>query len=120
MAEPPARHQPDAGDAAVPTARSDCTRDRPDAAEGSPVPPTGTYATSDGYINISVVREKFFQGLCEVLALPDVGADPRFGSIEDRRTHVDALLPPIIEAVRGWGVEKLSAALVAADVPHAM
>ena len=92
----------------------------PTPPQGSPVPPTGTYATSDGYINISVVREKFFQGLCEVLALPDVGADPRFGSIEDRRTHVDALLPPIIEAVRGWGVEKLSAALVAADVPHAI
>ena len=33
----------------------------PTPPKGSPVPPTGTYATSDGYINISVVREKFFK-----------------------------------------------------------
>ena len=38
-----------------------------------------------------------------------------------RRTHVDALLPPIIAAVRGWGVEKRSQRRsVAADVPHAI
>ena len=92
----------------------------PTPPQGSPVPPTGTYATADGYINISIVREKFFQGLCEVLALPDIGADPRFGSIEDRRLNVDALLPPIISAIQVRRLEELSAALVAADVPHAV
>ncbi len=92
----------------------------PTPPQGSPVPPTGTYATADGYINISIVREKFFQGLCEVLALPDIGADPRFGSIEDRRSNVDALLPPIISAIQVRRLEELSAALVAADVPHAV
>ena len=92
----------------------------PTPPQGSPVPPTGTYATADGYINISVVREKFFQGLCEVLALPDIGADPRFGSIEDRRLNVDVLLPPIISAIQVRRLEELSAALVAADVPHAV
>ena len=92
----------------------------PTPPQGSPVPPTGTYATADGYTNISIVREKFFQGLCEVLALPDIGADPRFGSIEDRRLNVDALLPPIISAIQVRRLEELSAALVAADVPHAV
>ena len=92
----------------------------PTPPQGSPVPPTGTYATADGYINISIVREKFFQGLCEVLALPDIGADPRFGSIEDRRLNVDVLLPPIISAIQVRRLEELSAALVAADVPHAV
>ena len=92
----------------------------PTPPQGSPVPPPGTYATADGYINISIVREKFFQGLCEVLALPDIGADPRFGSIEDRRLNVDALLPPIISAIQVRRLEELSAALVAADVPHAV
>lgn len=92
----------------------------PTPPQGSPVPPTGTYATADGYINISIVREKFFQGLCEVLALPDIGSDPRFGSIEDRRLNVDALLPPIISAIQVRRLEELSAALVAADVPHAV
>ena len=92
----------------------------PTPPQGSPVPPTGTYATADGYINISIVREKFFQGLCEVLALPDIGSDPRFGSIEDRRLNVDVLLPPIISAIQVRRLEELSAALVAADVPHAV
>ena len=92
----------------------------PTPPQGSPVPPTGTYATADGYINISIVREKFFQGLCEVLSLPDIGSDPRFGSIEDRRLNVDVLLPPIISAIQVRRLEELSAALVAADVPHAV
>ena len=92
----------------------------PTPPQGSPVPPTGTYATADGHINISIVREKFFQGLCKVLALPDIGADPRFGSIEDRRENVDALPPPIVRAVQYRRLEELSVALVAADVPHAI
>ena len=92
----------------------------PTPPQGSPVPPTGTYATADGHINISIVREKFFQGLCKVLALPDISADPRFGSIEGRRENVDALLPPIVRAVQCRRLEELSVALVAADVPHAI
>ena len=92
----------------------------PTPPQGSPVPPTGTYAAADGHINISIVREKFFQGLCKVLALPDISADPRFGSIEGRRENVDALLPPIVRAVQCRRLEELSVALVAADVPHAI
>ena len=52
--------------------------------------------------------------------MPDIGADRRFGSIEDRRLNVDALLPPIVAAIQVRRLDELSAALVAADVPHAI
>ena len=32
--------------------------------ELTPLPPTGTFETADGPVNISIVREKFFQSLC--------------------------------------------------------
>ena len=65
-------------------------------------------------------EKNFSRGLCKVLALPDIGADPRFGSIEGRRENVVALLPPIVRAVQCRRLEELSVALVAADVPHAI
>ena len=87
---------------------------------GSPLPPTGTYTAADGYINISVVREKFFQSLCDVLDLPDLAADPRFNSIEARRANVSSLLPPIEAAIAGRVLAELATAFTAADVPHAI
>lgn len=92
----------------------------PSPPRGSPLPPTGTYAAIDGFINISIVREKFFQGLCGVLGLTDIAADARFGNVEARRAHVDDLLPPIEAAIAGWQLSDLAAALVVADVPHAV
>ncbi|PPR63435.1 MAG: Acetyl-CoA:oxalate CoA-transferase [Alphaproteobacteria bacterium MarineAlpha4_Bin2] len=87
---------------------------------GSPVPPTGTYAAADGFINISVVREKFFKALCKVLDLPELASDPQFSSINARRKNVGKLLPPIEAAVARRGLSDLSASFAAADVPHAL
>lgn len=87
---------------------------------GSPLPPTGTYTAVDGYINISVVREKFFQSLCAVLGLVDMATDDRFSSIEGRRAHVEALLPPIERAIAARHLSDLAAAFTTADVPHAI
>jgi crotonobetainyl-CoA:carnitine CoA-transferase CaiB-like acyl-CoA transferase len=87
---------------------------------GSPLPPTGTYTAMDGYINISVVREKFFQSLCSVLGLSDMADDYRFNSIEGRRVHVDELLPPIERAIAARNLNDLATAFMAADVPHAI
>ncbi|MEE2688431.1 MAG: CoA transferase [Pseudomonadota bacterium] len=92
----------------------------PTPPQGSPVPPTGTYAAADGFINISVVREKFFQGLCDALDLPDLAKDPRFSSIDARRAHVQALLPPIEAAVARRRLSDLAEAFASADVPHAV
>ena len=44
-----------------------------------------------GPINISIVREKFFQSLCAVLDLPEVASDPRFTTLATRRDHEEVL-----------------------------
>ena len=53
----------------------------------APSAPSGTFPTSDGYIQIVVLRDRDFGILCECLDLPDIGADPRFQTREDRVTH---------------------------------
>ena len=92
----------------------------PSPPRGSPLPPTGTYMAVDGYINISIVREKFFQSLCAVLNLPKLAQEERFASIEGRRAHATELLPPIERAISDCKVAELSTAFLEADVPHAI
>ena len=45
---------------------------------GTPRPglkPSGIYRTSDGWINVSILRDAEFRALCDVLELPDAKAD---------------------------------------------
>lgn len=86
--------------------------------EQSPVPPTGTYQAADGPINISIIREKFFQALCQVLGLPDTAGDPRYNTLPARRDNEEALRTILAQAIGGWQRDALCAALHAADVPH--
>lgn len=86
---------------------------------GGVMPPTGTYRTADGVMNISVVREKYFQALCRVLGLNEAAADPRFASVALRREHEDALKPLITAAVAKRATDELDTALFADEVPHA-
>lgn len=87
--------------------------------ESTPVPPTGTYEAKDGPLNISIVREKFFQALCRVLGKPEMGADPRFSTLEARREHDEMLRGLLGELIGGWERAALCETLAAADVPHA-
>ncbi len=63
---------------------------------GGPVPPlnapAGTYRTSDGWIAVSLVKEQNFNQLCDVVGLPDLPGDPRFGSFQSRAEHLPALI----------------------------
>ena len=63
---------------------------------GGPVPPlnapAGTYRTSDGWIAVSLVKEENFQQLSNVVGLPDLPKDPRFGSFQDRAEALPALI----------------------------
>jgi crotonobetainyl-CoA:carnitine CoA-transferase CaiB-like acyl-CoA transferase len=86
--------------------------------EQSPLPPTGTYRIADGQINVSLVREKFFQALCQVLNLPETAADPRFSTLAARLVHEEELRAVIAGAMAGRKRAELCAALAAADVPH--
>ena len=86
--------------------------------ESSPVPPTGTYQAADGPVNISIIREKFYQALCRVLDLPSAASDQRFSTLAARRENEGVLRTILAEAIGQWRRDELCAALHAADVPH--
>lgn len=56
------------------------------------VVPFQFFATADGYIAIATPKEKFFRTLVDLMALPEILADPRFMGFEARDRHRDDLL----------------------------
>jgi crotonobetainyl-CoA:carnitine CoA-transferase CaiB-like acyl-CoA transferase len=53
--------------------------------------PVQTFPTSDGWIFVMCLTEKFWSALLGVLGRPDIGADPRFASQAARLAHREAL-----------------------------
>ncbi len=51
--------------------------------------PNGTYVTSDGWIQLVIIRDHEFQKLCAALGLEELGADPRFATGAGRLEHRD-------------------------------
>jgi crotonobetainyl-CoA:carnitine CoA-transferase CaiB-like acyl-CoA transferase len=51
--------------------------------------PSGTFETAEGWIQIAVVKEHEFQGVCKVLGLEAIRTDPRFQSYQARAEHAD-------------------------------
>ncbi len=53
----------------------------------STIAPYETFRTSDGFINIGVANERLWQRFCEVMAMPELLGDERFGTNGDRVRH---------------------------------
>ena len=64
--------------------------------------PSGMYATQDGWISISLIKEKHFAGLCAAASRPDLAADPRYATIAGRTGH-DTVLTAAFRAVFAAG-----------------
>lgn len=81
------------------------------------VAPYAVFPVSDGWFILAVGNDSQFHSACRVLAIPEVGDDPRFadnaGRIENRPTLTDA----IAAATRQWRRDDLLAAFEAANVP---
>src|SRR3546814_10712248 len=45
-----------------------------------PLVPSGIFRTSDGWLQLSILREPQFPIHCEVLGMTDAGSDPRFAN----------------------------------------
>jgi len=54
--------------------------------------PYQVFATTDGYITIGASHQKFFQGLCEIVGLPELVEDTRFLRVVDRVANNKALI----------------------------
>ncbi len=59
--------------------------------------PSGTFRTSDGYINIAANQQQQWEDLADALGVPELKCDPRFHERDTRKKN-RALLTPLLEA----------------------
>jgi crotonobetainyl-CoA:carnitine CoA-transferase CaiB-like acyl-CoA transferase len=84
---------------------------------GEPQPlysPVATLRTSDGYLNVTAMREQHFAALCDVIGRPEMAADPAYQGREQRIRN-EAPLLAILRAEfakqpTGYWAAKLTAA----------
>ncbi|KWV45358.1 hypothetical protein AS156_23870 [Bradyrhizobium macuxiense] len=69
---------------AMPIVEDAMHRDRPSPPLSVPI---GTFATSDGHINLSCVSTAMFHGICRALDKPEWVDDPRFATEAGRLAH---------------------------------
>lgn len=89
--------------------------------------PVQLFRTSDGWIFLMCMTEKFWEALISALDAPQLGADPRFATAQARREHRDTLtsvLDAMLErdTTAAW-LSKLQGLLPAApvyDMPQAL
>jgi crotonobetainyl-CoA:carnitine CoA-transferase CaiB-like acyl-CoA transferase len=62
--------------------------------------PYQCFQTEDGYITLGASQQKFFVGLCDLVGLPELVADPRFASNADRVAHNTVLVAILAEKLR--------------------
>jgi crotonobetainyl-CoA:carnitine CoA-transferase CaiB-like acyl-CoA transferase len=79
--------------------------------------PYETMPTADRDMIITAGNNRQFRSLCEVLGIPEVADDPRFGSNGDRTQNREELRPLLLEALAKWKADDLFIALNKAGVP---
>ena len=65
----------------------------PQGTEHMSVVPYQTFKTKDGHLVVAAFTEKFWQGLCRALELPELLDDARFVNNDARRAHRAELVP---------------------------
>jgi crotonobetainyl-CoA:carnitine CoA-transferase CaiB-like acyl-CoA transferase len=81
--------------------------------------PVGTMKTTDGFINITAMREAHYVSLCQVMGKPEWATDPRFDDREKRLANEQALMPMIREVFATRSTSDWAEALTAAGVMNA-
>lgn len=76
--------------------------------------------TRDGFISITTLLDREFEGLCTVLGLDALRSDPRFVGAGERSRNADALHPIVNAALLEWDTLTLAEGLAGAGVPHAV
>jgi crotonobetainyl-CoA:carnitine CoA-transferase CaiB-like acyl-CoA transferase len=87
---------------------------------GSAAPSTAPYQafkTADGEVMIAAATDRLFEKLCGALDLPDLPADPRFGSVTDRVRHRAALTGALEERLASASSAEWLQRIAAAGVP---
>jgi crotonobetainyl-CoA:carnitine CoA-transferase CaiB-like acyl-CoA transferase len=79
--------------------------------------PYQVFATTDGYITVGASHQKFFEGVCEIVGLPELVADPRFLRVADRVANNKALVALLQAKLGQRPSAHWLAALEAAGIP---
>jgi crotonobetainyl-CoA:carnitine CoA-transferase CaiB-like acyl-CoA transferase len=88
---------------------------------GKPQPgltPSGTFKASDGWINLTILRDADFPVLCDALEIPAAKSDTRFATNDSRFAHVAALNALLEPAFVRRTAADLSARLRGARLMH--
>ena len=80
--------------------------------------PSGCYPTADGYLQITIHRDAEFVRLCDVLEAPDLRADPRFATYEQRSGHLEELTARVTAALARRPTAEWCEALRAVGLMH--
>ncbi|MEV0715981.1 CoA transferase [Asanoa sp. NPDC050611] len=75
--------------------------------------------TADGELIVIAGNDGQFRKLCQVLGVPELVDDPRFGRNQDRTANRDALRPLLVEVLRTRTKDEWFRDLIAAGVPCA-
>ncbi|MGD9942570.1 MAG: CaiB/BaiF CoA transferase family protein, partial [Burkholderiaceae bacterium] len=75
--------------------------------------------TLDGHLCLLVVTDKQWMRLFEVLERPDLAADPRFATLDQRAIHIDVLYAEVAACIAGRSTADWQRRLDEADLPNA-
>jgi len=89
----------------------------PQGTEHMSVVPYQTFKTKDGHLVVAGFTEKFWQGLCRALELPELLDDARFVNNDARRAHRAELVPLLARAFLARATIEWQARLDAESVP---
>lgn len=99
-----------------------CVRMMGSYLEGGEVPqgaaPSGIFRSTDGWMNITVVRPFEWVGFCTAFGRDDLPADPRFRERDDRFANSDALYAIVRPIVAQYTNDQLSEILTRARLMH--
>lgn len=89
----------------------------PDGNRHPDMSPHGCYPCAGGdWVSIAVANDEEWQRLCDVLGTADLGGDPRYSTLAERRLHADALDAHLGRLTGGQDAEELAQRLRKAGV----
>ena len=80
--------------------------------------PGGTFKTASGFIQIAVVKDHEYQGLCKVLGRDDLAKDPRFATNIQRVGHATYLIAEVAKVLATDTAESWRDKLTAAGLQN--
>lgn len=80
--------------------------------------PSGTFQTTDGYIQINIVRDAEFETFCKLLKLDELWSQKKYHSIAGRLKEIDYLNDYVRDITVNWNAAELSAVLSEAGLQN--